>query len=289
MSEQELVVIPGEASERAALAVALRALRAVRPEVQLVDAGARVGLLDLATLARMRQARRALLGSALDSGSLAQLSEVFDLFARLYPLRDQARGINLLLLMAQPRPALAAPSAARGLSPFEAWSATRLGNLAAQLLRWGQGRVILAHDSEPAFAHAVQGGLGQGVEVERLDAIFLLNHLQSMAPQLDLLVTSAPTGALLLAPLARLVQPLERVGYLLLGPDSAIAAPAALPSSPTSDTHRLEALIRSVVALLRFAWADDAAATRLEAALDPLSDAEGASLQEVAHALLTRL
>ncbi len=306
MVTREVVVIPGDGIGREVIPLATGLLRAVCPDVRLIaaEAGAgharRTGLaVDPLAVEQVRLAGSALMGpeAALPPGipsAFATLRRALDLYAVLYHLQDPARALDLLLIIA-----LGADERGRAsLSPAAAWAATRLGNLAASLSQGRARSVAIAHDSELAFAHAVAGGVGNAATVERLDAIFLTNSLDLLLPDLNLLVVSAPTGALLLPPLSRAIQPLEATGCLLLGAEAVIAMPAHGPLKEQIGWGFANPMgaVRAVIALLRYGWSDEAGAARLEAAVSrALSrrrtpDMQGLhSMYEVARAITQEL
>jgi homoisocitrate dehydrogenase len=279
MAERELVIIPGDDIGREVIPLAAQVLRAALPAVRLRDAEAgyqhawRTGeAIDGATLDLARRIRYVLLGPERPfpegtPSALEHLTRALDLYAALYPVRGTEPASDLLLLT-EHRPEPSGEHSYqqdKALSPEETWAATRLGNLAGELASKRRGRVAIVHDSEEPFAHAVVAGIASPATVERLDALFLVNHWEELAGDLDLLVASAATGRLLLDRIAS--QP--PASHLLLGPRAAAATPAHGPlreqvgwgfANPLGALH-------AAITLLRYAWDDEAAAHRLEAAI----------------------
>ncbi|MBA3534853.1 MAG: hypothetical protein H0T73_23330, partial [Ardenticatenales bacterium] len=211
-----------------------------------------------------------------------------------------AQGLDLLLLLEHgaPKPLLVPREKNKALSAMELWSATRLGNLAAWLMTPYQGRVALAHDSEEPFAHAVVGGVGEEIESERLDAIFLLNHFSDLAREFTLIVASDSTGELLLSRLLGKVIAPERIGRLLLGPHVAVATPVHDPLREQVGWGFASPLgaFRALLLLLRHWWKEEEAAARLQGAIDRAltrrctPDMGGLhSMFEVTHCILQEL
>lgn len=279
---RELVVIAGDDIGREVVPLAVRCLRALLPDVKLWDVEAgwehawRTGApISEEGLARARTVRTVLMGPerpfpAGEPSALERLTRAFDLFAALYPLKNPAVGRELLLLAEHPQPGgggKALPG--HRLTPAQAWSATRLGNLAGELWQRQPGKVALAHDSEDEFAHAVAAGIGEAVELERVDALFLINEFDSLAPEFDLILTSAATRALLVPHLIRTVSTLPETGRLILGPHGCVAMPAHGPLREQLGWGFVNPLgtIRAVEALLRYGWQEEAAALRLETAI----------------------
>jgi isocitrate/isopropylmalate dehydrogenase len=84
------------------------------------------------------------------------------------------------------------------------------------------------------------------------------------------LVTSAATGAMLLPLLHEHIQPPQRTGRLLFGESTAIAMPAHGELSEQVEWGFANPLatFRALIALLRYHWADDASARRIEDAIN---------------------
>jgi homoisocitrate dehydrogenase len=282
MAERELVIIPGDDIGREVIPLAAQVLRAALPTVRLRDAEAgyqhawRTGeAIDAATLDLARRVRYVLLGPERPfpegtPSAIEHLTRALDLYAALYPLRGAEPADLLLLAEHRPEPAGEhSYQQDKALSPEETWAATRLGNLAGELASKRRGRVAIVHDSEEPFAHAVVAGIASPASVERLDALFLVNHWEELAGDLDLLVASAATGRLLLDRIAAQPDTTLAAGHLLLGTRAAVATPAHGPlreqvgwgfANPLGALH-------AAIALLRYAWEDEAAAQRLESAI----------------------
>ncbi|HEX8682491.1 MAG TPA: isocitrate/isopropylmalate family dehydrogenase [Ardenticatenaceae bacterium] len=283
MVERELVIIPGDDIGREVIPLAAQVLRAALPIVRLWDAEAgyqhawRTGeAIDAATLDLARRVRYVFIGPERPfpegtPSAIEHLTRALDLYAALYPVQGTEPASDLLLL-AEHRPEPAGEHSYqqdKALSPEETWAATRLGNLAGELASKRRGRVAIVHDSEEPFAHAVVAGIAAPASVERLDALFLVNHWQELAGDLDLLVASATTGRLLLDHITAQPGTMRAASHLLLGPRAAVATPAHGPlreqvgwgfANPLGALH-------AAVALLRYAWDGEAAAQRLESAI----------------------
>lgn len=303
---RELVVIAGDGIGREVIPLAVTCLRATLPDVRCRDAEAgwgearRTGSpLSLETWEDIRSVGSVLMGpERLPSGegltALDGITQALDLYAALYPLRNPAKEVDLLLLANHP-PMPDAPR--RHLLPEQAWAATRLGNLAGQLLKEG-GTVALAHDSEDEFAHAVAAGIGEHIHLERLDAVYFLNHFPALAREFSLILTSAATSQLLVPHAVRHVSTLAATGRLLIGEYGMLATPAHGPLPHHEGwgyTNPLGAIF-AVVALLRYGWFNEAAAQRLEQAVARATtrrrtpDQHGLhTMYEVTYAILSEL
>lgn len=303
----ELVVVAGDDVGREVVPLAAQVLRATLPGLRLHDAEAgydhawRTGQsVDAVTLDLLQRVRYVLCGperpfpEEAESATQA-MTRALDLYAALYPARATAQQAGFVLLMEHRTDgAEVNPYRERkALSPEETWRATRLGNLASDLIK-PRHNVTIIHDSEEQFAHAVNAGIRAPATAERLDAVFLVNHWAEMVGDLDWVVTSAATGRLLLDQLG----PAQATARLLVGPGAAVATPTHGSlreqvgwgfASPLGAFH-------AVVALLRYGWGEDEAAQRLESAIARAATRRRApdqgglhTMYEVTHAILDEL
>jgi homoisocitrate dehydrogenase len=275
---RELVAIAGDGIGREVIPLAVQCLREVIPALRVIYAEAghgqmrRVGVpLDPHVLHLLTQVGSAIMGPEADfspgqPGATAQLVQALDLYLALYPLVDAARGIDLLLCVGEGESRGGQDPRTVQLTPAETWAATRVGNMAGLLASQRKGMVTIAHESEEPFVHAVRAGVGDVASVERVDAVWLVNQFPEMARELDVVVASASTGALLTPYLVEGASTPHGLGHLLLGPRACVARPVHGPLMEEVEWGFSNPLgaIRAAVALLRYGWMEEAAAARLE-------------------------
>lgn len=271
-TRRELVVLPGDDIGREVIPLAVRCLRAVAPDVALVEGeagyeehwrtGSPVSESNLVTafytgavLMGPERPPRPNTPSALDA-----LTSTLNLFAALYPLPQTVVLTEHVSSYAPPR--------SGPLSADEYFSATRLGNFASTVAQRHDLKVALAHDSEEEFARAVMGGLEPTVAVERVNALYLFNDFAALTEEFGVILLSARTAHRLMPKLLQ-GQRATSTGRLLLGAQGVVAQPTHGPLTEQVGWGFANPLgaMRAVVALLRFGWDDLPAARRLEQAI----------------------
>jgi homoisocitrate dehydrogenase len=279
---RELVAIAGDGIGREVIPLAVQCMREVMPGLRAIYAEAGQdqmrrdgGPLEPRVLHLIMEVGSALMGpegqvSAGQQSATAQLVQALDLYLDLYPLVDGARGIDLLLCVGEGNFTRGNDRQTVQLTPAETWAATRVGNMAGLLASQRKGVVTIAHESEEPFVHAVRAGVADVATTERVDAVWLVNQFPALARELDVVVASARTGALLTPYLVESASSPHALGYLLLGPHACIARPVHGPLREEVKWGFSNPLgaIRAAVALLRYGWMEEAAAARLDAAIN---------------------
>jgi hypothetical protein len=275
-----LTVIAGDDIGREVIPLAVQCLRAVRPDLKTYDgeagdseaqrtgfpiseATARLCVETEAVLMGPERPPRQELPRALDV-----LTDILDLHCALYPI--PLNGDHTLIAAEHLVGNILPNTSGKRLTPDQNWSATRLGNLARELVtQHGFNRIALAHDSEEEFTFAVMGGFGEDMPIDRVDAVYLVNDFSEMAREYPLVLMSARTANRLIPLALRQSGTITSAARLLQGTRGMVATPVHGVLKQLVEWGFANPLgaIYAGVALLRYGWQDEANATRLENAI----------------------
>lgn len=275
-----LTVIAGDDIGREVIPLAVQVLRVVRPDIITYDGEAgdgeaqRTGFpISEATARLCVESGAVLMGPERPPHqklprALDVLTEILDLHCALYPI--PLNGAHTLIAAEHMAGNFPPNTSGKRLTPEQNWSATRLGNLARELVaQHGFGRVALAHDSEEEFTFAVMGGFGDDMPIERVDAVYLVNDFTEMAREYPLVLMSARTANRLIPLALRQSGTLTAAARLLQGTGGMVATPVhgALKQLVEWGFANPLGAIQAGLALLRYGWQDEEKAIRLESAI----------------------
>jgi hypothetical protein len=275
-----LTVIAGDDIGREVIPLAVQCLRAVRPDLVPYDGEAgdgeaqRTGFpISEATARLCVETEAVLMGPERPPHeglprALDVLTEILDLHCALYPI--PLNGDHTLIAAEHLAGNFPPNTSGKRLTPDQNWSATRLGNLARELVeQHGFNRVALAHDSEEEFTFAVMGGFGDDMPIERVDAVYLVNDFGEMAREYPLVLMSARTATRFIPLVLRQSGALTSAARLLQGTRGMVATPVhgALKQLVEWGFANPLGAIHAGLALLRYGLQDEKGAVRLESAI----------------------